>query len=1397
MFCLSGTTHAQHISVDSKLYNDENGFSLYANVIHKDSRGLFWIGTHFGMYRFDGNEFVLYDESTGLPFNRILEIYEDNEGWFWLYNSCESIFECEKGLVFFHPLTKKVLTFQERFGNQTTIKANQITSIAQDSSNIYFTANKKLLIWSREGKLKEIPFKGVEKTPMLLNKVNDNLIGVYQIDREKGNPNIPNLFDPNIQYLVFDLNGNQIHTPTPISIDGFHADILVHLRRKFSKLAGIKVKNYELSFLEDGRLGIDTLPNALPQGNTNTRPTYAEFDENLYVQDSPEVYYNNLGPFREIEGIKGPVEIFKSTARPELIQVIWVKKKSSNFFHQFYVGRRIRHNLFNETTKSTWIASSKGLSIFQYTPLSFYQPNIKGNRLAYACISLDKDRTYLRTEPKALVYSHKKDTAIILSKKHLDRKRFRIKAFCQEKGDTHFWSVTSTHLLKIDKQNFTVDKYQFPENFEGGNAAIKIGGTIWAGGYKNGIYQYDIKEENFKEFTAFNKFEKLKSSKVHFFLKIDDDIFLIATNTGIYICSIKDGILEHYGKEEKTNYKLPTDNIFHISKAKQNGYWLASSNGLIKWNPKKENNTQKNQSYKIIKELPVKEIFAAYEDDFGFVWMPTSKGLIQFQISSGLYKLYLNESGGSSAAFQKYAHDRSEDGTLIMGSYDGFNIFHPRDFKDVDLSPSVPLIITDFEQHIDSEDKIKDQLEKIVNEKEITIKPGDKFFSIRVAFSDYRNADKHRFAYRIEGYQKDWQEDKSNLIRVSGLPYGNFNLQIKGRLPDGQFASPILSIPIRVIKPIYLQTWFLTTCAVLLLISIFLIFKWRTRRLLERQKELEYSVAQATLTIRQQNEELKNLDKVKSRFFANVSHELRTPLTLILGPLTSMVKSGTLNKRNSTFAELGRKNAKGLLNLVNEILDLTKMESGKLELKEEPIDFHPFLQRIIDAYLGVAQQKRINYNFDYLCTPALRLEVDLKKFEKLVNNLLSNAFKFTPPDGDILVKVIEEGPSLLLSVKDNGRGIHPDDLPHVFDRYYQSSQPDVPKEGGTGIGLSLSLEFAKLMNGSLWAESKLEEGSIFYFRFPKKEESKAIDQQPFLSDQKEIINIASTESLAAPIFNQGLNEKQDIEKWEQQGPFKILLVEDNENLRDYIQLIIGEKYEVSTTENGKIAWEYLATHELPDLIVSDIMMPEMDGYQLLTKLKDDDRFRGTPVIMLTALADLKDKLKALRIGVDDYMLKPFEEEELLARIDNLLRNSWERKLFYQKGVGDTSEEPTGSEKKEAPIKNISSDDSKWLKEVEQIVEKEITSFGFTAAQLADHLAMSKRSLELKLKSITGLTPRKYIQEIRFNQARQLLENGETKSVKMLAYKMGLKDTSHFSKLYKKRFGKSPSEYFEH
>ena len=446
--------------------------------------------------------------------------------------------------------------------------------------------------------------------------------------------------------------------------------------------------------------------------------------------------------------------------------------------------------------------------------------------------------------------------------------------------------------------------------------------------------------------------------------------------------------------------------------------------------------------------------------------------------------------------------------------------------------------------------------------------------------------------------------------------------------------------------------------------------------------------------------------------------------------------------------------------------------------------------QLSENFIATAKQKNIDYQLTIQLPENLAMELDTKKVAQLINNLLSNAFKFTPNGGQIWLKAVEREGCLQLSVEDKGRGIHPDDLPHIFNRFYQSSRPNAPKEGGTGIGLSLAQEFAKLMNGKLWAMSTLGKGSTFFFEMPI-----VLPSLSLTTSKSSDLDL--TEAAVVSFIPK---EEKILTNIPTDTP--ILLVEDNEYLRTYIQIILGNRYNLTIAENGKIAWELLTnqqpatSNQPPALIISDIMMPEMDGYQLLKKLKSDDRFRALPIIMLTVLAELKDKLRALRIGVDDYMTKPFEEEELIARIDNLLRNSQIRQTFYQEqheGTKGNSNQPTKLADKVTIL--LSQEDAQWLVDLEKTVKAEMGNFEFKVERLAKRCLMSRRKLERKLKSLTGLSPGQYIQEMRFTEARYLLETQSAKSVKAVIYQIGIKDATNFSRTFKKRFGRVPSSYF--
>lgn len=574
------------------------------------------------------------------------------------------------------------------------------------------------------------------------------------------------------------------------------------------------------------------------------------------------------------------------------------------------------------------------------------------------------------------------------------------------------------------------------------------------------------------------------------------------------------------------------------------------------------------------------------------------------------------------------------------------------------------------------------------------------------------------------------------------------------------------------------QRWFLVGIAglAILLLSGALWAYWRNRKqlalLTEKNKLIE-----------KQEAELRQLDAAKTRFFANVSHELRTPLTLILGPLSHLLKSNELTNHQFTLLSFVRQNAKSLLQLTNEILDLNKLEAGKMSLNEEPTVLYPLMRRLIANFESHAERQNTRLTFDYQPDHYLQIELDANKFEKIINNLLSNALKFTPTGGAIVVSIFEKPNAVELHVKDTGRGIHPDDLPQVFNRFYQSNQPDTPTEGGTGIGLSLSMEFAKLMHGKLWVESIFGQGSTFFFSFPKRE---VMGTGELKVQNEDLEIIEDTPSVSNQPTNQ-LTSKPTI-----------LIVEDNRSLRDYLRLLLQDNYNILTAENGLVALDLLSTQHLSpsvSLIISDIMMPVMDGFQLLEVLKNRPYFQQIPVIMLTARAEIQDKLKALRIGVDDYLLKPFEEEELSTRVANLLRNYKNRNDIPQI-IEEKSLEIIDNQEVTEPIADYrqTPDALIWLSELEQVVAKSMTQFDFTTEGVAEKMFMGRSQFFKKVKQLTGITPNEYVQEMRLSQARILLENRRCSTVKEAAFSVGFKDVRYFSELFRKRFGKLPSDY---
>lgn len=1343
LLCSSITVNSQHNYFTTSIeYTTENGLGgRFANFTYKDSRGLIWLGTQYGgLHRFDGRDFKIFNEDNGLPFNQVMEIYEDSEGWLWLYRSCykKDKAYCFKELAFIHHITHEILTFKERFGENPPFVPTDIEDIISNPRNgdICIVTASTAYVWTAQDGFRILPSNSIDKRPYVFTILDDGRMGAYYINKSQ------------FSYYLIDKSG--------------------------------KILKQEL--LSDGRFSTNRIyvqgenyRNVIYVGNANL-PGYLHNVETFEVDNS------------------GKLQLYQPH---ELLKKVGLNGAG-------------RHIYFDEQKQAFWDASGKGFLVSFVQKRRFKQAFLQNRRLWIDKLYplRDGEIHYGRGiyNYKTRINKHIADnTYFPFSKSDF---RTAKQSFTFKGGRTFLIEndevVSSTYINSFFSHSlFTINHIE------------KVNQDYWFC-TESGLWTYDTDTDTYKKYDKVNGFENFLTCVVHDFIHFEADKYWVITDNGLFLLSISEGILTNYSSTQDGGYYIPSDNIYHLAQMEDSILWLATFNGLVHLSPNANKPIDKDQQYQWFTAkdgLPTNILASLFPDKHGFLWIATAKGLVQMNLESKKMKTYTKRDGLELDFFMEHAHYQAPDGELFFGGLSGFVHFHPDDFVNETFETAdLPLIIVDFEQYNKSLEKFETKTASILKDYKITLSPDARLFNIRVALADYQYADDQKFAYRIKGYQDEWLEGKSNLLRISGLPYGKHEMEIRGRLADGRYSSHTITLSIDVLSPFYLRWWFILLVIASLVSAIFLWY----RNLSKRQAILEKTVEDRTAQIRadkqvieNQAKELRNLDKVKSRFFANVSHELRTPLTLILSPIGSALKRNRLDNKDFTLLKLAQKSGQNLLSLINEILDLSKLESGKLELTEEPTVLYLLFKRIASSFESLAERQKITFQFNFYLEKEMQVLLDIDKFQKIVNNLLSNAFKFTPKGGQVTLTLSDQNRYLQLKVTDTGKGISSEDLAYIFDRFYQTKNPKEAAQGGTGIGLALCKEFSKLFKGKLWAKSKIGQGSSFYFEFPKKELLQSLPTEAALSLKNAIDSMPSPK---APLDS--LEQQPSINS-SLKSSATILLVEDNHSLRDYLKMILKEHYQVLTANNGEEAIKVLSsTHpskplkrEFPPasdfgsgdlgrrdaikLIISDVMMPIMDGFQLLEKLKASDDWRHIPVVMLTARAELGDRLHALRIGVDDYLTKPFEEEELLTRVANLLNNVEER-ANWQKNISSNFENQPETEKVR-PV--LSKEDAEWLQNLEAVVKNHLSDTTLNVERLAEMLFLSRRQLHRRIKQLTGLSPIQYLQEARLQEARHLLESRTKSSIKSVRAAIGVKDPKHFVQQFKKRFGKTPSEFF--
>ncbi|WP_421947048.1 ATP-binding protein [Phaeodactylibacter xiamenensis] len=858
-------------------------------------------------------------------------------------------------------------------------------------------------------------------------------------------------------------------------------------------------------------------------------------------------------------------------------------------------------------------------------------------------------------------------------------------------------------------------------------------------------------------------------------------IVWIPTNNGLWRIDL----------EKEQSEKLSTEQGFSdfrftsIWEDQRGRLWLGTLlGGLNLYDPK-------SKTIKVINKgqgLSSNTVMSIIEDEEGDIWVGTEYGINLVSKEGVVLNSFHKEDGLTSDVFERFDPFKDEDGKLWFGSREGASILDPVALKnELQSEEEVKIYLTEIGYYDTELNAEVVRHRNLAHLGVLEIAPEHPHLRLRFGLSSYLRPEDNRYAYMIEGKDKDWRYlGTQPELNISRLPPGKYRLLIKGADFRNNWTTNPIAIDIHAREFFYKQAWFYLLLA-LPFIAFGLLWarnKQQESRRLEREVRLRTrQIRKDKKLIEQQAEELKQLDELKSRFFTNISHELRTPVTLIKAPLEHLIQAQGSSLTQSIKEGLQKvlNNAGKLSRLIEELLELSRLEAKKAELKEVPTPLAAFCRQLFAAYESGAHLKHIEYQLECELEEDALYLIDRNRFEKIINNLLSNALKFTPKNGAITMRSRQAAGNLVIEVTDSGRGIPGEDLPHIFDRYFQTRKTEIATEGGTGIGLALSQEMAELMNGAITVDSKWGEGASFVLTFPAKRAEGEKAAHPLLS--KPIPVRSFPETVERPASLNG------------SGHPKVLIVEDNPDMQQLLLELLSDTYHCQVANHGAEAWSWLESKsaEVQDieLIVSDVMMPEMDGYTLLEKIKAHADWQQLPVIMLTARSAEEDKLQALRMGVDDYLLKPFSPDELKARMENLIRNYQTRQA-----VPEPDPAPLAQPDFEFQTKSTSAGQD-WLKEVETAAKAALEKgIKLNTLLLAEQVFLSERQFARRLKKLTGLTPNNYIQEARLQLARQLLERQVYTTVNEVAQAAGYSSGSYLTKVYDQRFGKKPGDYFQ-
>ncbi|MCF8345692.1 MAG: response regulator [Bacteroidales bacterium] len=1369
-FCAHGQEHNgqgrfRHLTA-------KDGFTSASVItIYKDSQGFIWLGAFDGLYRYDGYHFKLYtnlpSDPNSLSNNSINNILEDQDGNLWIGSMWYGL----------NKYNKTEDNFTRYFPNPDTslIDVNGILSIYQDRDGA---------IWAGT------PTGGLHQ----YIDSSDSFISYKYDTVEKVN------FKNFASCLLEDSKGN-------FWVGTWDGLFLFDRKEKkycdpdfLNKAKGIYFFNRDNQFyaFEDHIINRDDIQ------NVRYKSIYEDSKGILWFATSMGLlkYDPNLNELTWYESQTGDPASLSSNTVNKIIEdpfsdsvTLWISSyrglnqfntetgKNIRYFHDPVNSQSLPfsviHDLYLDNDGLLWVGvENSGVSIlnlanthYEYFPIESLQDQDQ----MLSATSFLKDRigfTWVGAN-KGGLFRYDKDMRLV------DHYHFSGSNFIYSMHETDAGQLavgTLSGLFSFDRPNHEFKKC----TLICGNSVLKRArvnamykdsfGWYWIGTaiVNKGLFYQEPETDNAACFHQITQYP-LEHTDIRDFYEDENKVLWVATNGGgIYLLKPenRDSLFFERFEEDRSIPLLLNTLTIH---ADQNGFlWFGGPNGLTRYSIKNNNMKHFNSS----NGLDADAIYDIVGDE-RYLWLSSDKGLLRFDPNAPQDEMVKIMKLSDGIPFEDiYTYDiyRSEDSMIHVGgkrgSRNGFYRFNPNNIKENQHIP--PVVITSFRV----KNKPFQSDSSITVKKHLILKHHQNYFSLEFAALDYVNPERNQYAYKLEGVDEDWvKSGNRRFVNYTGIGPGSYLFRVKGSNNDGVWNDEGVSMHITILPPPWKTWWAYALYVFFIILILFSIIRFYLRR-----QRLLHKLEMDQLQL----EKLEELDAMKSNFFANISHEFRTPLTLILGPIEKiMEKIKDINLQQDL--SMMQRNAKRLQILINQLLSLSKLESGKLKLHTKEADIVSHVRNYMQSFESLANQKQIDLQFKSDKKNIL-LYFDQDKIEKVLNNLLSNAFKHTPQKGSIQIEVSTHETAVRIDISDTGKGIPPENIPHIFDRFYQADEHYSHEQEGSGIGLALTKELIELHYGKVSVKSAEGKGTTFNITLPLGKEHLKDEEVDSESTEPAHVKTGIKPVIAEPI-EYTTTEIRSFPDLENDARPILLIVEDNADLRIYIRNYLDETYQVVEATNGKDGLKQAIMH-IPDLIISDIMMPEMNGYELCKNLKKDERTSHIPVILLTARASMDSKIEGLEMGADDFITKPFDKEELQVRIKNLIQQRKRLKDIILRNIGSV---------RNLSASGVSSVDQTFLKKAVEVVGKSISDSEFSVEMFAKEMSMSRVQLHRKLTALLEKPASDFIRTIRLNKAAQLLTK-KTGNIAEIAYDVGFTNPSHFSKCFREQFGKLPSEF---